>query len=547
MRSDRRSPTVTVAAKPTDPHAHEIVVDPVWGFRRLEPLPTSPELDAFYESHYRDLLDDGGRAPDLARLVGGGPDATIEREWQAATIHADVLAALDMGADDRVATTRPRRGLRDRRAAARRWSAPAGRRSAPNRRRGSPPSAARPGSRSRPPPRRPTSPAGVPRATPPFDGIVLLNVLEHVPDPATLLGDVTSALAPGGILVVRVPNDFSALQEAAHRRLGGRRWWIAIPDHVNYFDHASIAGLVERIGLDVVDRSADFPMELFLLMGDDYRDDPVVGHAVHDRRRRAELAMDPATRRALGRAWAAAGVGRNALIVARKPRVIAPDRPNVLVTSAARKVLLVRAFADALARTGSGRVIAADIDPLAAALYAADAGRLIPRSDDPSFVDALLGICDVDRVGLIVPTRDEELPILARAASRFEAAGTRVLVSAADAVDTCRDKRRFVDAVRAAGLDRPGRLRRSGRRQLPGVRQAAARQGRSRRDPRRRRDGARGRRSRRSKPSAKRRSSRRSWRHPSSRSTCSSTSRAGRSRASHASASPSSTENWSSG
>ena len=135
--------------------------------------------------------------------------------------------------------------------------------------------------------------------------------------------------------------------------------------------------------------------------------------------------------------------------------MIAPDRPNVLVTSAARKVLLVRAFADALARTGSGRVIAADIDPLAAALYAADAGRLIPRSDDPSFVDALLGICDVDRVGLIVPTRDEELPILARAASRLEAAGTRVLVSAADAVDTCRDKRRFVDAVRAAGLTAP--------------------------------------------------------------------------------------------
>src|SRR4029078_844290 len=73
---------------------------------------------------------------------------------------------------------------------------------------------------------------------PPFDGIVLLNVLEHVPDPATLLRDVTSALAPGGIIVERVPKDFSALQQAAHRWLGGRRWWIAIPDHVNYFDHA---------------------------------------------------------------------------------------------------------------------------------------------------------------------------------------------------------------------------------------------------------------------------------------------------------------------
>ena len=311
-------PTLTVAATATDPHAHEVVVDPVWGFRRLEPLPTSAELDAFYESHYRDLLDDGGRAPDLARLVAGGPDAAIEREWQAATIHADVLAALDMGA---VAGARRRAldvgcgtGELLRALIGAGWQAigtePAPGIAAVGRAAGLQIEAA-------------TAAVYIARwratAEPPFDGIVLLNVLEHVPDPATLLSDVASALGPGGILVVRVPNDFSALQEAAHRQLGGRRWWIAIPDHVNYFDHASIAALVERIGLEVVDRSADFPMELFLLMGDDYRDDPVVGHAVHARRRRAELAMDPATRRALGRAWAAAGVGRNALIVARKP------------------------------------------------------------------------------------------------------------------------------------------------------------------------------------------------------------------------------------
>ena len=312
------TPTLTVAATATDPHAHEVVVDPVWGFRRLEPLPTGPELDAFYESHYRDLLDDGGRAPDLARLVAGGPDAAIEREWQAATIHADVLAALDMGA----AAGARRRALDVgcgtgellRALIGAGWQAigtePAPGIAAVGRAAGLQIEAA-------------TAAAYIARwratGEPPFDGIVLLNVLEHVPDPATLLSDVASALAPGGILVVRVPNDFSALQEAAHRQLGGRRWWIAIPDHVNYFDHASIAALVERIGLEVVDRSADFPMELFLLMGDDYRDDPVVGHAVHARRRSAELAMDPATRRALGRAWAAAGVGRNALIVARKP------------------------------------------------------------------------------------------------------------------------------------------------------------------------------------------------------------------------------------
>jgi SAM-dependent methyltransferase len=312
------TPTVTVEPTPTDPLAPEVIVDPVWGFRRLEPLPTSPELYSFYENLYSDLLDDGGRAPDLARLVAGGPDAAIEREWEASTIHADVLAALDLGA----ATGARRRALDVgcgtgellRALVGAGWQAigtePAPEIAAVGRAAGLQVEAA-------------TAAAYVARwraaGEPPFDGVVLLNVLEHVPDPATLLSDVVAMLAPGGILVVRVPNDFSALQEAAHRRLGGRRWWVAIPDHVNYFDHASIAALVERIGLEVVDRSADFPMELFLLMGEDYRDDPVVGRAVHDRRRQAELAMDPTTRRALGRAWAAAGVGRNALVVARKP------------------------------------------------------------------------------------------------------------------------------------------------------------------------------------------------------------------------------------
>jgi carbamoyl-phosphate synthase large subunit len=127
----------------------------------------------------------------------------------------------------------------------------------------------------------------------------------------------------------------------------------------------------------------------------------------------------------------------------------------VLVTSASRKVLLVRAFALALARTGGGRVIAADIDPLAAALYAADAARLIPRSDDAGFIDALLEICATDEVGLLVPTRDEELPILSAARDRFATGGTVVLVSPPEAVDACRDKARFDAAVRSAGLEAP--------------------------------------------------------------------------------------------
>src|SRR5262245_16259050 len=134
----------------------------------------------------------------------------------------------------------------------------------------------------------------------------------------------------------------------------------------------------------------------------------------------------------------------------------ASGRPNVLVLSASRKVLLVRAFRDAAAGAGhGGRVYAADLSPLAAALYEADESRLVPRSDDPAFVEPLLDLCARDRIGLFVPGRDEDLPVLAAARDRFAAAGTLVLVSTPPAVDACRDKRRFAAAVAEAGLETP--------------------------------------------------------------------------------------------
>jgi carbamoyl-phosphate synthase large subunit len=130
-------------------------------------------------------------------------------------------------------------------------------------------------------------------------------------------------------------------------------------------------------------------------------------------------------------------------------------RPNVLITSASRKVLLVRAFRDALASLGGGRVLAADVSPLSAALLEADAARLVPRSDSQGFVAALSRLCREEAIGLIVPTRDEELPILAAARDNFVDQGTLILVSAPAAIEVCRDKVRFGAAARAAGLDTP--------------------------------------------------------------------------------------------
>ncbi|HLP06840.1 MAG TPA: ATP-grasp domain-containing protein [Opitutaceae bacterium] len=128
---------------------------------------------------------------------------------------------------------------------------------------------------------------------------------------------------------------------------------------------------------------------------------------------------------------------------------------NIAILSASRKVWLVQSFQRALAVVGGGRVWALDCDHHAAALQAADAAEIAPRSDAPEFLDWLVLWCRRERISLVVPTRDGELPLLAAAAERFLRAGVRVAVSPTEAVALCLDKRRFVDFCRAHGFDTP--------------------------------------------------------------------------------------------
>jgi hypothetical protein len=64
-------------------------------------------------------------------------------------------------------------------------------------------------------------------------------------------------------------------------------------------------------------------MEAFVLMGDNYTDDPALGRASHNKRKRFDLSLEAAglgqTRRAFYRALAETGIGREAIVIAVKP------------------------------------------------------------------------------------------------------------------------------------------------------------------------------------------------------------------------------------
>ncbi len=128
---------------------------------------------------------------------------------------------------------------------------------------------------------------------------------------------------------------------------------------------------------------------------------------------------------------------------------------NILITSASRKVSLVRAFQAALAESGGGNVVAIDVSPHAPALYFADRRFLVSPSTEPQFIEQVLAICSRQNVALIIPTRDEELPLFAEARERFGRAGVRVMVPDAETVRICSDKIAFLDFCRARGFGIP--------------------------------------------------------------------------------------------
>lgn len=151
-----------------------------------------------------------------------------------------------------------------------------------------------------------------------FDAAHMSEVLEHIPDPKNMLKRVANVLAPGGMICVSVPNDYNPFQTALRNACGYQPWWVAPPHHINYFSFDSLDRLLETCGFEVVLREGTFPIDLFLLMGDNYVGNDVVGRRCHGKRKTLEMNLGKAgmggLKRELYRAMAEFGVGRESII-----------------------------------------------------------------------------------------------------------------------------------------------------------------------------------------------------------------------------------------
>lgn len=151
-----------------------------------------------------------------------------------------------------------------------------------------------------------------------FDVITLINVLEHVIDPKKTINNLKNCLKQGGVLYVQVPNDFNKLQNLASKKIKEQKWWITAPAHISYFDFQSLEKLLKFYGFDILLKTTDFPMELFLLMGYNYIDNPALGKECHQKRVNFEYSINDELRRNFYNKLAELDLGRDCRVYAQK-------------------------------------------------------------------------------------------------------------------------------------------------------------------------------------------------------------------------------------
>lgn len=283
-----------------------------FGFRQLDPIPTDERLKNFYESEYYHLIKAGGRASELRKLMEGGETTAREIEWLQNTLYTDCVDAIATYAD----TTNPILdigcGTGNLVEFLQRANLPA---------QGIEPSeeatsiAISRGLNVRQ--LNLEDLANAPDEQNKYSAATLINVLEHVPNPAEFLENTTKILSKNGILIIRVPNDFSEIQRIAELHVQKKEWWVASPDHINYFSATSLTNLLDSLSFEVVDLYVDFPMELFLLFGVNYIDSPSLGADAHKMRANFEMRIPKELRRSLYKKFPELNMGRNLFMIAR--------------------------------------------------------------------------------------------------------------------------------------------------------------------------------------------------------------------------------------
>lgn len=126
-----------------------------------------------------------------------------------------------------------------------------------------------------------------------FDVCIMNNILEHVYDPRILLNNLKAIINENGLILIKIPNDFSKVQLKA-LQLGHikKKFWIVPLEHLHYFNINNIIRFMNEIEFKVVDMYSTFPIDFYLFHpGSNYIENENNGKDAHRARLELDLLM----------------------------------------------------------------------------------------------------------------------------------------------------------------------------------------------------------------------------------------------------------------
>ena len=111
---------------------------------------------------------------------------------------------------------------------------------------------------------------------------------------------------------------------------------------------------------------------------------------------------------------------------------------NILILSCGTRNKIVQYMKREL--NGTGKVICTDATDIAPALYEADGFYVVPRIDDPGYLDTILDICKKEKIDGAFSLIDPELSLLMKHRVAFEQIGVRIIGSSFEACERTLNK-----------------------------------------------------------------------------------------------------------
>lgn len=118
--------------------------------------------------------------------------------------------------------------------------------------------------------------------------------------------------------------------------------------------------------------------------------------------------------------------------------------------SVGRRGELIKNFKKTLGE--ASLLVATDNSKYAPALYFADKQYIVPRIDDPSYIDTLIEICKKEKINAIATFIDPEIEVLSKNRAIFEDMGITVLAPYQSTAAICFNKYEFFKHMRKNGI-----------------------------------------------------------------------------------------------